>query len=138
MTGQLPAPSAVDELRALAARVCDPETVRRLMDAATYELTGRTVIRTEHDLQPRRFVLRRYEDVSGISGEGRVADGVLWPDRTASIRWRGEHPSIVFWDRGRVSVEVIHGHQGRTEIEWIDPEQPDVVTVPQQQRAGDD
>lgn len=110
MTGHLPAPSAVDELRAFAERVCDPETVQQLVDAATYELTGRIVVRKEHDLQPRRFVLRRYEDVSGISGEGRVADGVLWPDRTASIRWREEHPSIVFWDRGRVSVEFIHGH----------------------------
>jgi hypothetical protein len=58
--------------------------------------------------------------VSGISGLGDVADGVLWPDGTASVRWRGEHPSIVFWDRGRVSVEFIHGHQGATEIVFVD------------------
>lgn len=136
MTGTTAAPSAVDQMRAIAAQVSDEASAQQLIDAVT-ELTGRIVVHKEHNLQPRRFVLRRYEDVTGISGEGRVADGVLWPDRTASIRWRGEHPSIVFWDRGRVSVEMIHGHQGRTEIEWTDPEQPDVVTVPQPTRAGD-
>jgi hypothetical protein len=69
---------------------------------------------------PRRFILRRTVDVSGVSGTGDVADGVLWPDGTASVRWRGEHPSVVFWDRGRLSVEHIHGHQGATEIVWLD------------------
>lgn len=68
----------------------------------------------------RRFVLRRHVDVSGISGTGDVADGVLWPDGSASIRWRGEHPSLVQWDRGRVSVEAIHGHAGATELVWLD------------------
>lgn len=80
------------------------------------------VVHADEQLTPRRFVLRRRVDVSGISGTGAVADGVLWPDGTASIRWRGEHPSVVFWDRGRVSVERIHGHDGATEIEFLDPE----------------
>lgn len=71
-------------------------------------------------VMPRRFALLRHHDVSGVSGTGLVADGVLWPDGTASVRWRGEHPSVVFWDRGQLSVEHIHGHQGATEIVWID------------------
>ncbi|MFD3777327.1 hypothetical protein [Streptomyces sp. NPDC058612] len=69
---------------------------------------------------PHRFYLLRHHDVSGVSGEGVVADGVLWPDGTASVRWRGEHPSTVHWDRGQVSVDHIHGHQGATEIVWVD------------------
>ncbi|MFI7010009.1 hypothetical protein [Streptomyces sp. NPDC050145] len=87
---------------------------------------GRIVRADELLAPPRRFVLRRRVDVSGVSGTGDVADGVLWADGTASIRWRGEHPSVVFWDRGRVSVEAIHGHQGATEIVWLDQddEQP--------------
>lgn len=72
--------------------------------------------------QPRRFALVRDHDVSGVSGTGHVADGVLWPDGTASVRWRGEHPSTVHWDRGWDSVQHIHGHGGHTRILWIDPD----------------
>ncbi|MFD3517739.1 hypothetical protein [Streptomyces sp. NPDC058657] len=115
---------AVEQLRALAALLHDAETARHLIDAATLELTGRTVVHAHQHLRQRRFVLRRRRDISGISGTGDVADGVLWPDGTASVRWRGEHPSIVFWDRGRVSVEFIHGHVGATEVEFLDPEEP--------------
>ena len=119
-------PTAVEALLAFALQHTDPAAAQALVDEATRELSGRTVVRPEQQLAPRRFVLRRHHDISGISGLGDVADGVLWPDGTASIRWRGEHPSVVHWDRGRVSVETIHGHQGATEIVWLDQddEQP--------------
>jgi hypothetical protein len=71
--------------------------------------------------QPRRFHLQRNVDVTGASGTGRVADGVLWPDGTASIRWRGERASIVFWDNGMADAEAVHGHGGHTRIVWDDP-----------------
>lgn len=61
------------------------------------------------------FTLVRDVDVSGISGTGVVADGVLWPDGSVSVRWRGEHPSIVFWT-SMESVKAIHGHNGATRI----------------------
>ena len=70
---------------------------------------------------PRRFQLHRDADPSGISGTGVVADGVEWPDGTASVRWRSAHPSVVFWDRGRASIDHVHGHAG-SRIVWIDPE----------------
>jgi hypothetical protein len=70
--------------------------------------------------QPRIFHLQRDHDVTGVSGTGVVADGVLWPDGTASVRWRSEHPSIVFWDRGAVSVKHVHGHGGATRIVLAD------------------
>lgn len=92
-----------------------------------------TIVRaTEPTAPPRRFVLRRTVDVSGVSGTGDVADGVLWPDGTASVRWRGEHPSVVFWDRGQVSVDHIHGHGGATKIVWLDP-----PTVPEPREEPD-
>jgi hypothetical protein len=69
------------------------------------------------DLRPRTFRLVRTEDVTGVSGTGTVADGVAWPDGSVSVRWRGEHPSIVFW-RDLEAVEAIHGHGGRTHLEW--------------------
>jgi hypothetical protein len=118
--------TAVEALLAFARRHTDPAAAQALVDEATRELTGRTVVRPEQQLVPLRFVLRRRRDISGISGLGDVADGVLWPDGTAAVRWRGEHPSTVHWDRGRASVEAIHGHQGATEIVWLDQdgEQP--------------
>ena len=78
--------------------------------------------------EPRRFQLLRHTDVSGVSGTGIVADGVLWPDGTASLRWKGERPSTVHWDR-IADAEVVHGHGGATEIVWLDEEagQPSVV-----------
>lgn len=68
---------------------------------------------------PRRFQLLRHQDVSGVSGTGTVADGVLWPDGTASLRWKGERPSTVHWDR-IADAEAVHGHGGATEIVWMD------------------
>jgi hypothetical protein len=67
----------------------------------------------------RRFVLQRETDVSGVSGTGVVADGVMWPDGSASVHWRGERPSIVFWPWMQW-VEEIHGHGGSTHIVWLD------------------
>jgi hypothetical protein len=68
----------------------------------------------------RTFTLHRDNDVTGVSGTGHVADGVRWPDGSASIRWRGENPSVVFWD-SHESVEKIHGHNGSTRIMWDIP-----------------
>ncbi|MFF3190523.1 hypothetical protein [Streptomyces misionensis] len=123
--------TSVEALLQFARAHVDDAAAQALVDDAARELSGRTIVRPEQQLAPRRFVLRRHKDISGISGVGDVADGVLWPDGTASIRWRGEHPSVVFWDRGRVSVEMIHGHQGATEIVWLDEddEQPATPTV---------
>ncbi|CAL9606944.1 hypothetical protein SUDANB95_05508 [Actinosynnema sp. ALI-1.44] len=68
---------------------------------------------------PRRFYLQRAVDISGSSGTGRVADGVLWPDGSATLRWRGEHRSVAHWD-SLASAEIVHGHGGATRIVWID------------------
>jgi hypothetical protein len=68
---------------------------------------------------PRRFHLQRDTDITGVSGTGRVADGVLWPDGSVAIRWRGDRPSTVHWDR-IADAEHVHGHHGATRIEWDD------------------
>ncbi|MEU8723547.1 hypothetical protein [Streptomyces antimycoticus] len=70
--------------------------------------------------QPRRFHLQRTTDITGVSGTGRVADGVLWPDETVSIRWAGPMPSTVFWHSLANALHV-HGHGGHTVIVWDDP-----------------
>lgn len=68
----------------------------------------------------RRFQLQRDVDVSGISGTGTVAEGVMFSDETIAIRWvTGEHHSTVVW-ADLASVEAIHGHGGATRIVWVD------------------
>lgn len=69
----------------------------------------------------RRFQLFRKVDHTGVSGTGTVADGVVWPDGTVAIRWRGPYTSTVI----RPSLDdtkKVHGHGGDTDIQWIDPE----------------
>lgn len=73
------------------------------------------------DDMPRRFHLQRTTDVTGASGTGRVADGVLWPDGTASVRWRTERRSIVFWDNGIEDAKATHEHGGASRIVFDDP-----------------
>jgi len=70
----------------------------------------------------RSFDLIRHTDVTGVSGEGRVAEGVLWSDGSVSLRWLGEWPTTTFHERGIDSVQTIHGHQGATEIRWQEDE----------------
>lgn len=65
------------------------------------------------------FSLHRDEDVSGISGTGTVADGVVFPDGSVALRWRGDRRSTVLWSSIE-DVEAIHGHGGRTRIVWED------------------
>jgi DNA-binding CsgD family transcriptional regulator len=72
--------------------------------------------------RPRIFHLQRDEDVTGASGTGHVADGVLWPDGTVTVKWLGEYASEVSWPKGMAAVERIHGHDGRTRIVWDDEE----------------
>jgi hypothetical protein len=69
----------------------------------------------------QRFQLHRDHDVSGVSGTGVVADGVLWPDHSVAIRWRGEHPSTVVWARFDDAYHV-HAHGGATRFVWLDPD----------------
>lgn len=70
-------------------------------------------------MDARRFQLYRREDVTGVSGTGVVADGVMWPDGSASLKWRGENSSVVFW-LTLESLTKIHGHDGKTVVLWLD------------------
>lgn len=70
---------------------------------------------------PRRFYLQRDTDETGVSGTGRVADGVLWPDGTATVRWRERPASTGVW-ASLSEVEQVHGHHGMTRVVWIDTE----------------
>ncbi len=81
----------------------------------------------------RTFQLHRDVDVSGVSGEGIVADGVCYdtpwmlpfpgerdvflPAGWCVIRWRGEYRSTVLWPSVDDAMAV-HGHHESTRLVW--------------------
>lgn len=67
----------------------------------------------------RRFVLDRSEDVTGCSGTGFVAEGVVFSDGTAALRWLTNLTSTAIYNN-IVELIAIHGHDGATELVWID------------------
>lgn len=67
----------------------------------------------------RRFLLVRTEDVSGVSGVGTVAEGILFSTGKAVLAWVTRYRSVAIYDSIE-ELEAIHGHDGRTKIEWID------------------
>lgn len=67
----------------------------------------------------RRFNLVRNEDYSGVSGTGIVASGVAFGDGTVAMRWNTNTASTALYDSIE-DVTTIHGHEGRTKVEFID------------------
>lgn len=68
--------------------------------------------------RPRLFELHRTADVSGVSGTGHVADGVLFPDGNCVVRWRSAHRSTIVYD-SIADVIAIHGHNGMTSVRFL-------------------
>lgn len=67
----------------------------------------------------------RHEDVHGISGEGEhKADVFEANDGTCIIRWLGKDGSTNVY-MGVKNAQNVHGHGGKTEIEWIWEQEPD-------------
>lgn len=67
----------------------------------------------------RRFCLVRTEDISGVSGVGCVAEGILFSAGKAVLAWVTEYRSVAVYDSIK-DLERIHGHDGRTKTVWID------------------
>jgi len=68
----------------------------------------------------RRFHLLRLEDVSGLSGCGVVASGVVFEDGRVALEWFGSRSSINIYNCID-DIEYLHGHQGKTLIIYDDP-----------------
>jgi hypothetical protein len=76
---------------------------------------------------PRIFKLMRDTDVSGVSGAGHVADGVVFGDGTTVLRWRSEHRSTAVYASLEDAV-AIHGHNGATRFDFGDERNLKLVT----------
>lgn len=67
------------------------------------------------DSMAKLFYLQRIEDESGISGTGRIAQGVIFDNGKVALTWLSEHPSVSMYDNIG-DVRTIHGHEGKTEV----------------------
>lgn len=75
----------------------------------------------EGETRFRRFELVRGEDVSGVSGTGRVAQGVEFFSGRVVLCWLRE-PSALGVYASIGDCLTVHGHGGCTVVRWIDPQ----------------
>ena len=66
---------------------------------------------------PKTFKLVRSVDVSGISGTGSIAEGIVFHDKQTVLSWFGRIHSIEVFPCLENVLEI-HGHGGATKIEW--------------------
>ena len=50
-----------------------------------------------------------------------VAEGCVFTDGSVALRWRGNNPATAVWPDVE-SVLAVHGHQGATEVRWLQDE----------------
>ncbi len=67
-------------------------------------------------MSARIFELHRDTDVSGVSGTGKVAEGVIFSDGEVALHWSGEWPTTTAHPKGIESVRAVHGHNGATRV----------------------
>ncbi len=88
-------------------------------DALLHHRVTPLLRREEATPEPSRlqaFHLQRDVDETGVSGEGRVAEGVVFPDGRVALRWMvGEHRTTAVHE-SLASVEAIHGHADSTRV----------------------
>ena len=65
----------------------------------------------------RAFNLNRIVDETGISGTGVVAQGVQFDNGYCALTWLTKNTSVAFYPSIEM-LEAIHGHNGKTKIEW--------------------
>ncbi len=67
----------------------------------------------------RRFILNRLVDESGVSGTGKICEAVEFSDGSVALRWISDLSSTAIY-KNMYDVVAIHGHDGKTTVEWID------------------
>ena len=69
----------------------------------------------------RRFYLEREQDISGVSGTGRVAEGCEFLTGECVICWLTARSSIAIYKSIKCVIDI-HGHNGKTKVVWEDKE----------------
>ena len=73
------------------------------------------------------FELIRLEDATGVSGVGRVAEGVQFENGKCALNWLTDLTSIAIYDSIDILI-AIHGHNGMTKVRWA-LESPEVLAA---------
>lgn len=79
----------------------------------------KTIMSVPHSVKARRFYLLRRHDISGVSGTGKVAEGVEFADGRVCLRFFGEGSSTNNFDSLQDLLSK-HGHEGATEAIFYD------------------
>lgn len=61
------------------------------------------------------FHLERDEDETGVSGIGRVAEGIIFSNGKVVLSWLTEATSLAVYENMN-HLETIHGHGGKTRV----------------------
>lgn len=65
----------------------------------------------------RTFYLERKQDMSGVSGTGRVAEGVVFSTGTVALHWCvSDKPQCTSLWESLADLEAVHGHEGATQV----------------------
>jgi hypothetical protein len=67
----------------------------------------------------KKFCLFREVDETGVSGTGRVAEGIIFSNGWCAMTWLTENTSVAFYPDIK-TLESIHGHHGHTKIIYED------------------
>jgi hypothetical protein len=78
----------------------------------------------------RRFHFNRVEDASGVSGTGRVAEGVLFDNGLVALTWNSVHKCVNVYT-SLAEMMAVHGHEGKTVMVWMDYDPNDVEDAPE-------
>ena len=80
----------------------------------------------------KAFYLDREEDVSGVSGTGRVAEGIEFSNGKVVVHWPSDSPSTNHYENMKQMLKV-HGHGGKLKVvklfEEDDPDSEENATV---------
>lgn len=91
----------------------------------------KSVTMTNSEEEPmRRFHFNRVEDASGISGTGRVAEGVLFDNGLVALTWNSVHKCVNVYT-SLAEMMAVHGHEGKTVMVWIDHDPNDSDEAPE-------
>lgn len=70
---------------------------------------------------PRRFYLERENDVTGLSGTGRVLEGVLWQGGKVTVQWRPPLSTITIYDSFEIFEQLhVHVHSSTNVVRWLE------------------
>lgn len=84
----------------------------------------------------RRFYLERKEDPTGMSGTGRVAEGVEFENGMVAWSWLSPNATVTIAN-SITQVEKLHSHNGKdpTKVVWVDDLHEDIEELAKELKA---